>query len=733
MKVLHLISGGDSGGAKTHLFMLLDALKTKIDVRIGCLMAGPFYRELDGRGVDYVLFPQKSRFDLSVVSDIVKMIKDDGFEVLHLHGARANFVGMFVKRRVDIPVITTIHSDYLLDFDDPVKKLIFTNLNVLSLKKIPYFIGVSDTFRRMMIERGFRPNAVYTVYNGMDFSLVPKEVTSRSEFAEKHGFVYDENKIYIGIAARFDKVKGVDVFIRAASEVIKKRDDVIFLIAGDGAERENLMSLKDSLGCGENVKFLGFVRDIYAFYALLDINTLTSHSESFPYSMLEGAAMGRPMVASEVGGIPSLVKDNETGFLFDAGDHEMLAERLLTLCRDRELRLRLGESVKNHALSNFSSEKFAHDHIKIYKSIIKDHKSDKRYDFILSGYYGFGNSGDDALLLSLCENIKKADPDKRLVIMSKDPKRTRCDYGVDAVSRINIFKFLPKIKGSRVLLSGGGSLLQDETSSKSLYYYLSIIKLGKMLGLPVMQIANGFGPVTKKGNRKLTRDVINECVDKITLRDEGSLHLMREIGVTKNITLTADPAMLLDGTDKEMIRRRLCGIGIPSDKEYITVSVREWKKSAQGTEASVAETLRYLYEKYGFYSLLIPMQDPNDIDISRRIAEMAGEGAFALPSSPTIKDTIGMIGGARLNIAMRLHAMIYAVTEGTPTVALRYDPKIEGFMRYAGLYNIIDIETLTRDALISASEDALAAPVDGERRDELKRLAALNIEHAMRL
>ena len=123
MKVLHLISGGDTGGAKTHVFALLDALKHMADVKIACLMDGPFFEEIQEKGVSAVLFAQKSRLDLSVVEGLCRLIREEGYEIVHAHGARANFIAERLKKKIRIPVITTVHSDYLLDFDGFYRKL----------------------------------------------------------------------------------------------------------------------------------------------------------------------------------------------------------------------------------------------------------------------------------------------------------------------------------------------------------------------------------------------------------------------------------------------------------------------------------------------------------------------------------------------------------------------------------------------------------------------------------
>lgn len=731
MKVLHLISGGDSGGAKTHLFSLLAKLKNLADVRVGCLMEGVFYRELQSQGVDNVLFKQKNRFDLSVVDDIASMIIKEGFDVFHVHGARANFVAGFVMKKINIPTVTTVHSDYLLDFDQIVKKLVFTNLNKMALKKIPYYIAVSDNFKDMLISRGFRPNSIYTVYNGMDFSAVPQTATPKAEYARERGFVYDENKVYVGIAARFDKVKGVDVFVKAAGEVLKKRDNVEFLIAGDGVEKENLLNLAQETGNSEKIRFLGFEKDIYGFLNIVDINCLTSLCESFPYSMLEGAAMGRCMVASRVGGIPSLVVEGETGLLFESGDYNSMAEKLIELIDNPDAMRRMGENIKMRATTLFTNDNFAATHMEIYKNLMADFHDKKKYDFAISGYYGFHNNGDDALLMALTEDIKREKPNARIAVLSHLPKETSEIYRVDAVSRVNVLSLVRTLKKTKVLISGGGSLLQDETSSKSLWYYLIIIKLAKKLGAKVMQFANGFGPVNKASNQSLTAKTINECVDVITLRDRASREEMEKIGVTKPIEVTSDPAMLLSGITKKELVKLFVQEGI-ENKKYISVSVRDWKKNAPDFEQQVGNGLKAFAEEKDMNVVFVPMQYPHDVDISEKIAAIVGERAYVPKKQITIREAIGIIGNSEINVAMRLHSMIYAVSENVKTVALRYDPKIDGFMNYVGLDGVVNVKTVTKEALYESLLTAYDSPKLADC-DVLREKAKINTKKAIEL
>lgn len=734
MKIMHMISGGDSGGAKTHLFSLLDKLKSKCDVAVGCLMRGVFYNEILEKDIETVLFEQKNRFDLSVLKDIRRFISEREIDLLHVHGARANFIAMFLKKHLSIPIVTTMHSDYLLDFDTFFKKLIFTNLNSYSLKKIDYFIAVSDTFKEMLIDRGFMPNNIHTVYNGMDYDTVPTEVTSKEDFASKYNLELNDNLTYVGIAARFDLVKGVDTFIKGAAIAYAQNKNLRFLIAGTGDEEENLKSLADSLGMQGIIHFLGFVTDMYGFLNFIDINSLTSLCESFPYSMLEGAAMKRPMIASRVGGIPALVRDSETGALFESCNEGDFAQKLLLLCSDKTRLAEMGENIYRIVTSRFSSEVLANDHMNIYASVIADYKCTKRYDFVLSGYYGFNNSGDDALLLALASDLKYAKPDARLAVLSSNPLSTRKMYKIDAYDRVSPFKLHKLFKNSRVLLSGGGSLIQDETSSKSLWYYLFIIAFAKACGMRVMQIASGIGPVKKKCNRSLTSHVLNKNVDRITLREEKSYAELKSMNITIPAEVTADPAITLEAESDERIREIFAQNSIPFDN-YICVALRKWKHASPDFEDNMAKALDYASSKYDKNIVFVPMQYPADLDIAKSICSKMSHTAYVIETPFTIREAIGIISCSSLVIAMRLHSLVYAVSCGVGVIAIKYDPKIDGFMEYFRQSYIADVADVT-DIRLKELIDAYYTNADSddssrlciEMKQKAKRNAALAVE-----
>lgn len=726
MKILHLISGGDSGGAKTALFSLFSHPAEGVYNRVACLVDGVFYRELDKIGTDKVLFRQKSRFDLSVADEIADMLANESFDLLHAHGARANFIAAIVKKRVSVPVVTTIHSDYLRDFDAPIKKLVFTPLNVLSLRKIKYHIAVSKEFETMLIRRGFSPNTIFTVYNGFDVSDLQKSgdrnSCCRKNFFARHGLEIPDSATVFGCVARLDRVKGADKLLRAAARVKAEQPSVYFLIAGDGGEKKRLLALSRRLGLTENVRFLGHISDISSFYSAIDAVVIPSRSESFPYSMLESAAHSLPIIAAEVGGIPEFVVHEKTGLLFPRGDEGALAEAMLRFVRSTEdEKLTLGTAANALLLSEFSADRPAREHARIYSSIIsaeKAHAADKKdCDFVLSGYYGYGNIGDEAVLRSIIARIREDCPDASFTVLSRHPKRTRLSFKVNSRFRYGM-SLTSALKSSRALLSGGGTLMQDGTSSRSLRYYLYVIKKAKKLGLSVMQYANGFGPVENEKNLKNIVQTVNECVDVVTARDGDSFEEMAQSGIKSRTILSADPTIFCAKNEG----------GSARSDPYIAVAVREIDR-CDDFAGAITHAVGKLCETYNMRAVFVVMHGGKDSKIAKLCAARLG-GEVICPA--TVDEARTCLENARLVIAARLHAVIFAVCAEVPVVAVAYDKKVSGFMHDARLTTVLNADEITADGIVFASEKALGQSAS-PRLSELSRLADISVNEALRL
>ena len=197
-------------------------------------------------------------------------------------------------------------------------------------------------------------------------------------------------------------------------------------------------------------------------------------------------------------------------------------------------------------------------------------------NILIAGYHGYGNCGDEATLQAMTVNIKAMAKDVKITALSFKPELTKTEYNIESVQRFNVLQVFNAIRRSDIILSGGGTLLQDDTSTRSLLYYLSIIKVAKMLHKRVMLYANGIGPVHGKINRKLIKYVVNN-VDFITLRESMSAKDLEELGVKKPETrITADPAFTLKSADDKRISEIFAEENIPLDKDIIGVSVRNW-------------------------------------------------------------------------------------------------------------------------------------------------------------
>lgn len=293
------------------------------------------------------------------------------------------------------------------------------------------------------------------------------------------------------------------------------------------------------------------------------------------------------------------------------------------------------------------------------------------------GYYGFKNLGDEAILSSIVKMIKEKNPSTQIYALSYNVKYTEKVHKIKGVSRNSIKDIISTIKNSDIVISGGGSLLQDVTSSRSLLYYLAIIQVAKLFKKTVLFFCNGFGPIRKRYNKYLAKKIINR-VDKIVLRDQESKKLMEEIGVTKEIDVTVDSTFYLESVDETRVKKILEKEDIPTDKPLIGISVRPWyvKEDFIDTMASFGD---YISDK-GLNVLFIPMQASKDEKVSKEIMDKMKNKSYILTKEYTSEEVLGVIGALDILIGMRLHALIFASIKGIPMIGLEYDPKVKAFL-----------------------------------------------------
>lgn len=303
----------------------------------------------------------------------------------------------------------------------------------------------------------------------------------------------------------------------------------------------------------------------------------------------------------------------------------------------------------------------------------------------LSGYYGFDNAGDEALLSAITSSIKRLAPEAEFVVFSGHPERTALLHGITAVNYRSPIAVASELSKSDLLISGGGSIFQDVTSSRSLAYYISVVALAKFLNKPVIFYGQGIGPINRWFSKLLMRKIANK-VDLITLRDEKSRLFLQNLGVTRPpMQVTSDPVFSLEagGEEREEILVMLKENHI--EKPLLGVSVRKWA-ALDGYQAELAKLLDDLSEDYQI--ILIPMAYPEDLAESEKILRLMKKEAFIVNRNLSSKELLALISELDLVIGMRLHSLIFAASCGIPFAGISYDPKVDAFLDLFGLQSL---------------------------------------------
>lgn len=715
MRIIHLISGGDVGGAKTHVLTLLQGLNQTETVHLVCFMEGDFADEARQMGIPITVIADENLFQ--VRSRLAAMIRHGKYQVIHCHGARANLIGWMLKSKVNLPVVTTVHSDYRLDYmGRPLGQLTYGLINRMALRRLDYRIGVSDTMANLLISRGFDPQRMFSIYNGIDYSP-RKPAVERAAFLRQVGVIFDEDTVVFGIAARINPVKDMTTLVKAFAEARKSCPNIRLLIAGVGEEEEKIKHLASQLCPDGEITFLGWLSDTDSFYNALDVNTLTSLSETFPYALTEGARWHCATIASAVGGVPYLIDNGINGYLFQPQDVAALARHMVQLANDRTLCQKMGESLYQKAKTEFSIDATVQRQKEIYQTIIRrtNRPTRKKDGVFICGAYGRGNVGDEALLQIILEQMRQIDPDMPVCVLTRDPESVKQELRTDAVHTFNFWGIFRKLAKSKLYISGGGTLMQDVTSTRSILYYLLNIYLAKLRGNRVMLYGCGIGPVNQPKNRKRMSKVLDRCADVITVRDAYSLQLLQTLNITKPKNyLTADPALLCSVCENTSVMSYLMSVGLQDDGQYILFALRQWNGFAEKIPAFVSAA-EYAYRTYGLIPLLFAMEPRRDASAIEAVAAKL-KCPYLLDSSvKNASETVAVIRRMRVVVSMRLHGLIFAAGLGVPTVGVGYDPKVSGFLDYLGSEQYMSLQEVNAAAL----NDFIDAAISGAGAESL--------------
>ncbi len=332
---------------------------------------------------------------------------------------------------------------------------------------------------------------------------------------------------------------------------------------------------------------------------------------------------------------------------------------------------------------------------------------------LLSGYYGFYNIGDEAILSSLVQKLRQIQPDVDITVLTKSPEETRERLAVRAVPRKSIYHLVKEILRTDIYLSGGGSLFQDDTSNRSLLYYVLSMTLARVFGKKTASISCGVGPLHKSFHRWLVRLEIEHSVFT-SLRDPESYDYLRNIGVkTSRLYTTADLAMGLDEPLPDY-GRKVVANHFDLQKPIIALALRS--KDFEGSLIDELVKVVYLLsEKYDI--LFLPFYLATDTRLKTYLQQASHhdmiEGSyFFFDEQCSFEEYLSMIQYADLLIGSRLHSLIFSLIAKTEYIGLSYDPKVDAFLHLSNKKAVSRIEDLKAEELVESVNEVFQQVID---------------------
>lgn len=352
MKICHLISGDLWAGAEVQAYTLITALSKENDITVIVLNNGKLAHLLQKNKINVYIVEESKNSFFKLRKKIVDIIDKNKIEILHTHRYKENILGAMIKKKCKIKVlISTIHG--MQEKNSIIKNL---KLNIYML--INYFflrfyfdkcIAVSNNIKKEL-NKGLGDNKLEVIHNCIDVESIRQKEFSISVLKSELGIEEDVN--IIGTVGRLVPIKGFNNFILIAKEIIKVKENVRFIIVGDGPLEKELKSQAKELDISSYVIFTGFKDNVLDYVNLFDIFLVTSLHEGIPMAVLEAMALNRVVVSNNVGGMPEIIDDNKNGFLVTPGNIKWISEKCLDVLHDKELY----NKISNNSLMKVNQE-----------------------------------------------------------------------------------------------------------------------------------------------------------------------------------------------------------------------------------------------------------------------------------------------------------------------------------------------------------------------------------------
>lgn len=373
VSILYVITKSNWGGAQRYVYELaVEAHHRGHIVSVAVGAPGELVHRLHEAGITTFLIPGLSRdvrlgADIRAFFGLVSLIRKQRPQVVHANSSKAGFIAVLAARLLFVPnIIFTAHGWAWNELRPTWQKMAFRCLHfatvVLSHKSIAVSRAIeSDAAWMPGTKRKF-----VTIHHGIvSLPLLPP-LDARKTLEDAAATHIPAQALWIGALAELHPTKGLDVLIRAFAFLAPHVPEAVLVLIGGGQDRGRLTALAHMLQIESRVHFVGHMRDAACLLPALDVFVLPSYSEALGYVLLEAGQASLPVIASDVGGIPEIVTDNESGFLVPAGDDKALAEKIVILAHDGALRRHFGEALQNRVLTGFSRDRMFDETFSLY-------------------------------------------------------------------------------------------------------------------------------------------------------------------------------------------------------------------------------------------------------------------------------------------------------------------------------------------------------------------------------
>ncbi|MBP3918318.1 MAG: polysaccharide pyruvyl transferase CsaB [Clostridia bacterium] len=704
MKILMTTMKMDIGGAETHILELAKALVRRGHRVTVASAGGMFVPEFQAAGIVHVMAPLHTRRPdqvLRAASILRRLIRDGGFDIVHAHARIPALLCHLLCRQYHVRFVTTAHLNFHVNF-----------LWKLLSRWGERTIAVSDDIKQYLIDDyHICADNISVTINGINTDTYTPDLDA-SSVMEEFGLTKEKHRIVCVSRMDADRSEAAVQLADIAPQLYAFDPKTEILLVGEGNDfaRVKAHAQKANAAVGfPMVRLTG---------ARTDINRLIAAGEVFvgvSRAALEAMAMAKPVVLAGNQGYLGIFTKDKFDIAYDSNfccrdcpqtNPEALYRDITTLLSFSEAEKEaLGKDGREIIKEHYSVARMAQDYLDLY-AVMRPYKPFRYGDYLFCGYYGFRNMGDDSLLRAMISNIQRIDPDARITVMSKNPSETRAIYGTHAIHRFSPFAVLHAMRHGKLLIFGGGNLLQDGSSARSLLYYTAILHAAKRCGLKIMVYANGIGPLHLEKSKKAAAKALS-LADCITLREQDSVTECQKLGVQcPVISLTADPAFTLKEADPTWIARICTRFGIQEHKKYFVIALRDFKNHAQENIRCVAEICDEIHKRWDLTPIFLPMHDPLDRAVNRETAALCTCETVFLEGL-TGSEMLGILRRMEFVAAMRLHTLIYSTAVGTPSMGLVYDRKLRAFMETTNQPYLLDSDDIDRTAFLTYAEELL--------------------------